>query len=111
MALGVAFLALLTIPLNDLIGDAKATIQIACGLGLLFTIGHATQLQVRARAEKLSQPVLFMASVVTIDLLVVMAAVIGLAVGTAPIYEWVLVMMLARPGLAFVIVLSDVGAG
>ena len=111
MALGAAFLALLAIPLDDVIGDAKATIQIACGLGLLFTIGHAIQLQVRARAEGLTQPALYTATVVTINLLIVVAAVIGLVVGTAPVYEWVLLLMLARPGLTFVIVLSDVTPG
>ena len=46
--------------------------------------------------------------IVIVDLVVVTAGGLALAFPTAPAYEWLLVLMLARPMLAFVMVLADV---
>jgi hypothetical protein len=46
--------------------------------------------------------------VVIIDLVVVIVGGLAVAFATAPAYEWLLVLMLARPMLAFVLVLADV---
>ena len=111
MSLAVSFLALLTIPLFDVVGNRMVAIQIACGLGLLFTMFHIVRLLLRTRAEHISQPAVFNLAVVIVDVLVLLVAAAGVAVGSAPVYEWVLVLMLARPALAFIFVLSEVTAG
>jgi hypothetical protein len=111
MALATTFLALTTIPLADAIGNPTVTMQVASGLALLFTFGHIFRLFAQTRAAGISQPARFQTAIVVIDLLVLLVAAAGLAVGSVAIYEWVLVLLLARPALAFVFVLSEVGAG
>ncbi len=110
MALAVAFLSLATIPLVDAIGNAQPAIEAACGAGVLFTLFYIVRLVVRARAANIAQPALTNALAGSIDLLVLFTGAIGLASGSAAVYEWLLVFMLARPALAFVFVLGEVMA-
>ena len=108
MALAPAFLALGTIPLADTITNARAALQVASGLGLAFTVGHIFGLITRAREQNVVQPVAFMAAAGLVDLLLLVTAAIGLSVVSVAAYEWVLLLMLARPALAFVFALSRV---
>ena len=111
MALAVAFLALLTTPLSDAIGNSQVALQVACGAGLLFTLFHVVRLVIRARTQNLSQATGSNVLIFVINALILVVGAAGLAMGTATVYEWFLVLMLARPALAFVFVLSEVTAG
>jgi hypothetical protein len=107
MALAVAFLGLATIPIADAIGNVNVALQTACGFGLLFTFAHILRLLMRVRSEGISQPASFMVPTVTIDTVLLLVAATGVALGTAAIYEWVLLLMLARAALAFVFVVAE----
>ena len=111
MALATAFLAVLSIPLADALGNPTVAIQIASGLAIMFTVGHVLRLVVRVRELEISQSLGRQGVAVVADILILGAGAVGLALGTPTAYEWVLVFMLARPMLAFVFVLSEVAPG
>jgi hypothetical protein len=46
----------------------------------------------------------------TIDVAVIAAGIATVIVATAGTFEWLLVLMIARPGLAFLLAMSDVTA-
>jgi len=46
--------------------------------------------------------------VVIVDLVVILTGAVALGWATGTAYEWLLALMLARPMLAFVLVLADV---
>jgi hypothetical protein len=108
MALATGFLALVTLALADSTGNASLTIRIASGAGLLFTIANALVLIERSRAMHLTMT--GVAGVVpgVIDVAVLIAGVLALSLPTAGAYEWLLSLMIARPGLAFLLALSNV---
>lgn len=110
MGLAATLIALSTGPLADLTGSPMAAIQVASGLALAFTVGHVIVLVVRIREQRIEQPTvgLSIASVLDIALLVVGA--VSLGTGAPVAYEWLLIFLLARPMLAFALVLGDVAA-
>ncbi len=111
MALASALIALLTIPLADLLGSAPAAVRIASGLGLAFTAAHMGALLARSRAQHipLGRPNWIAAGL--IDVAVVGVAIVGLVTGTGTAYEWLLLALISRAAIAFVIALTDVMAG
>jgi hypothetical protein len=108
MGLAASILALATIPLLDTVRDPAAALRIAGGAGLLFSIVHMLTLALRVRRMEihLSRPRWI--TVVVIDLVVVAVGALALGYATGPAFEWLLAVMLARPMLAFVLVLADV---
>lgn len=110
MGLATAVLALLTVPIGDTIHNSAATIQVVSGLALLFTLGHAAVLTVRSRTLGLSLGSTTIGSGTVIDIAIVAAGTIGLAVGSAAAFEWLFVALLARPMIAFVLVLTELPA-
>ena len=108
MALATTLLALITGPLADSIGSATVAIRIAAGLGLAFTLGHVAVLLFRTRKHqiKLQREALIVATL--IDLAIIGAAAVCIVGGTAVAYEWLLILLLARPMLAFTLVLGGV---
>lgn len=111
MALAAGFLALATFALADTTGRASLTIQVAAGAGLLFTLTHAILLTQRARSMKLRISATNTVVATVIDLAVITAAVVALVQPTVGAYEWLLALMITRPGLAFMLAISDVAAG
>ena len=109
MGLATALIALLTIPLADTTGSGAITIRFAGGLALLYTILHIVALSARGRRRHFRQPTAgkVAAGVIRIAIGAVSGACIAL--GTASAFEWLLIFLLARPMLAFVLVLTDVG--
>jgi membrane protein CcdC involved in cytochrome C biogenesis len=99
---------MVTIPLADSVRDPAAALRIAAGAGLLFSILHMLTLALRVRRLEihLTRPRWIL--VVIIDLVVIMTGALALGFATTAAYEWLLVVMLARPMLAFVLVLADV---
>ena len=108
MGLATTLIALATLALADTTGNPKATIQILSGVALIFSILHMLALSGRLRGIAAQQSMPRWIAVGLIDLCVVGAGARALGLGTAAPYEWLLVVMLARPMLAFVLVLADV---
>lgn len=111
MALATGFIALISLALADTVGEAPTAIRIAGGAGLLFTIAHIVVLIARTRTmnTRLNRTTWLVAA--TIDTAVLVAGVVTVVVGTAGAYEWLLVLMIARPGLAFLLALTDITVG
>jgi len=108
MGLAASILALLTIPLGDTVHDASAAIRIGAGAGLVFSIVHMLTLALRVRRLEIHLTRPRWIVVVIIDSVVVVTGALAVGFATTASYEWLLVVMLARPMLAFVLVLADV---
>ena len=107
MALASALIALITLPLFDSTGSASLTIRIAASLAFGFTAFHVVLLIRRVRGEpfQLSRGTWIAASV--IDLGVFGAAIAALVLADVASVEWLLVLLVARPAVAFVLALTD----
>ncbi|HYU63798.1 MAG TPA: hypothetical protein VEN12_08450 [Verrucomicrobiae bacterium] len=111
MALATTFLAVLTIPLIDALHNEVVTIQIASGLAMLFTVAHVLRLVTRVRQIGISQSTGKQLLVTLANVLLLVTGAVSLGLGTPTAYEWLLVFMLARPMLAFVLVLTEIAPG
>jgi hypothetical protein len=108
--LATALVVLVTIPLADTTRSGATAIQIAGGLALVFTILHIVALSARKHRHHFSQPKAGKITAGVVRLAIVVSSAVCIALGSSIAYEWLLVSLLARPMLAFVLVLSDVGA-
>ncbi len=107
MGLSTAVIALATIPLAETIGSGRAAIQWASGVALAFTLAHVLVLLVRSRRMGIQLPRWGLAGAVVIDIATLGTAAVSLSLGSLAAYEWLLLLLLARPMLAFVLVMSD----
>ena len=107
MGLATAVVALATLPLADTAG-AGIALRIASGGALVFTIGHGVILIWRSVGRRIKQSRVALAWAAGIDLLVLATALVSIGLGTTAAYEWLLVVLVGRPMVAFVLVLSDV---
>jgi hypothetical protein len=108
MGLAASFLAFVTLPLADTVHDPATVLRIAAGAGLLFSVLHMLALLLRMRRLEIHLSGPRWAVVVIVDLVVVLTGADALGSATVAAYEWLLAVMLARPMLAFVLVLADV---
>ena len=111
MALATGFIALVTLALADTVRDVPSAIRIAGGAGLLFTISHIVVLIRRSRTMNMRLNATTWVVAAVIDIAVIVAGVDAVIAATAGAYEWLLALMIARPGLAFLLALRDVSAG
>ena len=111
MALSTGFIALVTPALADSLGNASTAIRIASGAGLLFTVVHVVVLIARALAMNAQLNATNWAVAATIDIGVIVAGVASIVTANGGAYEWLLALMIARPGLAFLLALREVTAG
>jgi hypothetical protein len=109
MGLATALLVLVTIPLADTTGSGAISIRIAGGLALVFTTLHILALSARGRRTKFRQPTAGKVAAGVIRLAIGVTTGACIALGASSVYEWLLIFLLARPMLAFVLVLTDVG--
>jgi hypothetical protein len=109
MGLATALLVLVTIPLADTTGSGAISIRIAGGLALVFTILHIVALSARGRRHQFRQPTAGKVAAGVIRLAIGVTTGACIALGASSAYEWLLISLLARPMLAFVLVLTDVG--
>jgi hypothetical protein len=107
MGLATAFITLASVPFAE-ITDVTTAVRVASVVALIFTCMHAAFLWLRGRTLLRGFDVSAKASAVTIDLVLLGMATIGILFATVPAYEGVLVLMLARPMVAFALVLRDV---
>ena len=106
MALASALIALITLPLVDSTGSSATAIRVASAIAFAFTAIHVGLLLQRARSLRLSRTTWVMA--VAIDLGIFAAGVTALVTGGVASYEWLLVLLVTRAGIAFVLALRDV---
>jgi hypothetical protein len=109
MGLATALLVLVTIPLADTTGSGAISIRIAGGLALVFTVLHILALSARGRRHQFRQPTAGKVAAGAIRLAIGVTTGACIALGASSAYEWLLIFLLARPMLAFVLVLTDVG--
>jgi hypothetical protein len=104
-------IALLTIQLADTTANASAALRITSGLALLFAVAHIVVLLRRLTRSRIILGLGQDDQAGVVDLAVMAAAVISMAAGTWTTYERLLILMLARPVVAFAIVLGEASAG
>jgi len=109
MGLATALLVLITIPLADTTGSGAISIRIAGGLALVFTVLHILVLSARGHRHQFRQPAGGKVAAGVIRLAIGVTTGACIALGASSAYEWLLIFLLARPMLAFVLVLTDVG--
>jgi hypothetical protein len=109
MGLATALLVLVTIPLADTTGSGAISIRIAGVLALVFTVLHILALSARGRRRQFRQPTAGKVAAGFIRLAIGATTGACIALGASSAYEWLLIFLLARPMLAFVLVLTDVG--
>jgi hypothetical protein len=101
-----ALLSLLPIPLAAGLGDGPQAIRLAGALAFGYVVGYGILLVRQARGLGLlvvrDDPVL---AVVTLNIAALAAALVAAATGGVAFFEWLLLLLLARPMLAFVLVL------
>lgn len=108
MALAGALITLISLPLADSIGSPAIAIRIGSALAFGFTAAHIAVLIARTRAQgiRIGGSTWVFGGLVDLGLLV--AAIVALVTGQAAAYEWLLVLLVARPAVAFVLALNDV---
>ncbi|HEX7264427.1 MAG TPA: hypothetical protein VF383_09665 [Candidatus Dormibacteraeota bacterium] len=111
MALVTTLLSLIPAPLSEWVGTASAGIRITAGLALLFTIGHVLVLITRMREGHLQLPQAGVTMAGVLDIAIMLTGAICLGVGSALSLDWLLILLLARPMLAFALVVADVASG
>ena len=111
IGLTTALMAVGSVPVADTVGVGSPAVRIMSGFALVFTTAHIATLWARRRKMQLRQDM----SATLRDGLVFLAIIAGagfsIAIGSAVAYEWLLALMLARPMVAFVMVLADVASG
>ena len=110
MALPAGFLALATLALADTTGSASRTIQIGGGAAVLFVIANSLVLIKRSRSMRVTVSTIDTGAAVIMNLGVIGFGVAALVSPTTGAYEWLLTLLIARPGAAFLLALSDVTA-
>ena len=108
MALASALIALISLPLDDTVGSPTTAIRIASGLAFAFTAVHVSLLIARTRAQPLplDRTTWILASL--IDLSIFLVAILALVTANEGPFEWLLVLLVSRPAIAFVLALRDV---
>ena len=110
MALAAGFLALVSIAIADSTGSASLTIRIAGGAAIVFVMANALLLIARARSMQVTIDGTDRTLAAVINFGAIAAGVAALAVPTTGAYEWLLALLIARPGIAFLLALSDITA-
>lgn len=105
--LGNAFLALLTVPLATTLGDLSTALRVCGAVGVAFIVAGSLVLIRRQRALGVPPARGWYALAIAINLSAIGAGLATAIVGTIGLFEWHLLFLLARPMLAFVLVLSS----
>ena len=110
MSLAAGFIALITLAVADSVGNAAGAIRILGAAGLVFTAFHMVLLVRRARLMGIRLTTTNLVVATVVDAATIVAGLVTVASATAGAYEWLLALMIARPGLAFLLALSDVSS-
>ena len=105
--LGNAFLALLLIPLATTLGDLSAALRICGAGGILFVLIGGVVLIRRRRVLRLAPEMGWYVLGGATDVGAIGAGIATVVAGTVGLFEWQLLFLLARPMLAFALVLAS----
>ncbi len=104
-AFATILLAVSTIPLAGLLGLTGA-VRLNAALAILVLVVHAIFLTRRALSRELGRYPMWTAAAIGLDLLALGAGLITVLGPSVPAYQLLLVVLLARPMAAFLLVLS-----
>lgn len=104
-AFATILLAVSTVPLSGLLGLVGAA-RLNATLAILVLVAHATLLTRRAIAREIARYPAWTVVAVGLDLLAAGAALVAVIASSVPAYELLLVVLVARPMAAFLLVLS-----
>lgn len=108
MALASALIALITLPLLDTTGSTATTVRIGAAVAFVFTLGHAMLLLRRTRVQPLGLGPSTWVAAPLIDITLLSVAIVAVVTATVGAYEWLLVLLVTRAGVAFVLALGDI---
>lgn len=104
-----AFLALLPIPLAATLGEAPQAVRIASVVVFAYVIAYWFALIRQARRLELGlrfDPIFL---IFALNVAILASAIVAAAMPSTAAFEWLLLFLLARPMLAFVLVLGALG--
>ena len=96
--------ALALIPLAAILGAVEPAVRSAAAVAMVVFVAHVVVLVRRRRETSPSIPLPFV--VILVDVVVVMLLTAAIVLGTVPAWESALLALLARPMLAFLLVLA-----
>jgi hypothetical protein len=105
--LGNALLALVLIPLSTTTGDLATALRTCGVLGLIFVLGGVVLLMRRQRRLGVPGERGWYMLATAIDVAAIVAGVATILMGTIGSFEWQLLFLLARPMVAFTLVLAS----
>lgn len=107
MALISALVALIALPPADSTSDSAVAIRAASATALVLTVGHVVMLLRRVQPSKLELSRTDWAAASIVDAVIILFALVAVVLATAGSFEWLLVVVIARPAVAFVMALTD----
>ena len=107
MALISALVALITLPLADSTSDDAVAIRIASTVALALSLGHILLLLQRVRSTKLAISWEDWVAASIVDTVLLVLAIVALVTASVGSFEWLMVVLIARPAVAFVMALTD----
>lgn len=110
MGLATALIALASFPLTESVGSVATAVSVLAAVAFVFTLAHGLLLVWRARAAAVPITRSNWWGAVVIDLLILVVTLVTLILGGVGLLEWMFVLMLARPMLAFILVVAAVSA-
>jgi hypothetical protein len=108
-AFATVLLALITLPIASLVGLADA-VRIGGLLALVVLLAQAVLLARRAVSSELEHYRAWTVVAIGLDVVAVAAAIASIVTASVAAYELLLIVLLARPMAAFLLVLSRFGA-
>lgn len=111
MSLPTGFLALVALTLGDTTGSASLTIRIVGGAGLLFTIVNALVLIDRLGRMQVKIDVRDFLVALVLNVAAIGVGIAAVAAPTSAALEWLLTLLIARPGAAFLLALAEATDG
>jgi hypothetical protein len=105
--LGNALVALVVIPLAASTGDFAAGVRWAAALGVAFVVLGSFALSMRRGRLAVAPALTWYVLAAIIDVGAVASGITALVSGAVAFFEWQLLFLLARPMLAFVLVLAS----
>jgi hypothetical protein len=100
-------IALSLVPLSSSLGSTQDAVRVLAGIAIVYLVMTVAVLLRRQLARGIPIQRGWAVFIAAVNVLIAVAAVIALFSGTVSAFEWLLVLLLARPMIAFVVVLAS----